>query len=246
MIVLKTELSEILPFRNLYLQEINSQIRYNACHERGWTDSYVMIQDEQKVGYGSVKGREQINDRDAVFEFYVIPSFRRLATLAFFALLQASEASYIECQSNDPLLTPLLYQFGQNITAPVVLFKDAITTALTADGVVFRKRTDRDTGFTQGKVPEGDYLLETDKQIVATGGFLLHYNLPFADVYMEVQEEYRKRGLGSFLVQELKKQCYLTGRVPAARCNTDNAASKATLLKAGFSVSGYMLSGTVK
>jgi hypothetical protein len=52
--------------------------------------------------------------------------------------------------------------------------------------------------------------------------------------------------LGSYIVQQVKRECYLAGRVPAARCNMENAASKATLLKAGLAIAGYMLIGEVK
>jgi len=62
---------------------------------------------------------------------------------------------------------------------------------------------------------------------------------------MEVREDRRNRGIGSFLLQEVKKACYLTGRVPAARCDAQNAASKATLLKAGMRESGSILMGKV-
>jgi GNAT superfamily N-acetyltransferase len=32
-----------------------------------------------------------------------------------------------------------------------------------------------------------------------------HYNPPYGDVYMEVAEPFRRRGLGAYLVQELKR-----------------------------------------
>jgi GNAT superfamily N-acetyltransferase len=63
---------------------------------------------------------------------------------------------------------------------------------------------------------------------------------------MEVAEPHRRRGLGSFLVQEVIKQCYLAGRVPAARCSVDNAASRATLTKAGMKTCGFLLIGETK
>jgi RimJ/RimL family protein N-acetyltransferase len=44
----------------------------------------------------------------------------------------------------------------------------------------------------------------------------------------------------------LKKEIYRMGRVPAARCNISNRASKATLLKAGFTPCGFRLKGTIK
>src|SRR6187551_1983518 len=95
--ILPAGLKEILPLRNLFLQENNFQIRYNACHERGWTNSYIILYNEEKIGYGSVKGNENIKDRDTVFEFYIIPPYRRVSSVAFSKLLSVSGLSFIEC-----------------------------------------------------------------------------------------------------------------------------------------------------
>jgi len=51
---------------------------------------------------------------------------------------------------------------------------------------------------------------------------------------MEVIEAFRRRGLGSYLVQELKRACYELGAVPGARCSPTNIASRRTLQRAGF------------
>lgn len=243
--VRKTELPAILPFRQLFLQECNFQIRYNACHERGWTDSYLLTSGETAVGYGAIKG-EEVADRDTIFEFYLIPPFRKYAGEFFLELIAASGARFIECQSNDFLLTSMLYEFAQNINSEVVLFADQAVTAHTIPGVVFRRRTENDMIFEHKLEPAGEYVLEWHGEIVATGGFMLHYNMPFADLYMEVKESFRRKGLGSFILQELKQACYLAGRVPAARCNIQNKASRAALLKAGLRVCGFMLKGKIK
>src|SRR5262249_13243559 len=106
----KTELKSIQPLRALFLQETNFQVRYNACHERGWTDSYLLTIDDVAVGYASIKGQE-IADRDTVFEFYITPPFRNWSSLLFSRLLAASGVKSIECQSNDLLLSAMLYEF---------------------------------------------------------------------------------------------------------------------------------------
>ncbi|HEY2726554.1 MAG TPA: GNAT family N-acetyltransferase [Parafilimonas sp.] len=243
--VIKSDLKEILYLRNLFLQENNFQIRYNASHERGWTDSYFIVCNNEKIGYGSIKGNGNINDRDTVFEFYLAPSFRSLSSIAFLELLKSSKANFIECQSNDFLLTSLLFQYGQNINSNVILFETSFTSDIKMDTTMFRKRNNNDTVFEHTSEPVGDYVLEVNKEVIATGGFLLHYNKPFADLYMEVEKNHRKKGFGSFLIQELKRQCYLAGRVPAARCNIDNIASRATLTKAGLKIAGFMLFGQV-
>lgn len=244
--ITQTDLKEILPLRSLFLQENNFQIRYNAYHERGWAYSYIIKLDKEKIGYGSIKGNEHRNDRDTLFEFYIIPSFRNISSVAFSELLSYSKAAFIECQSNDLLLSSLLYQYGQNINSSVILFEESRTSYIHIDKIIFRTRNMTDVVFEHKSEPVGDYVLELQGEVIATGGFLLHYNFPFADLYMEVKEGHRRKGFGSFLIQEIKKQCYLAGRVPAARCNIDNSASKATLMKAGLKIAGLMLFGAIK
>jgi GNAT superfamily N-acetyltransferase len=63
---------------------------------------------------------------------------------------------------------------------------------------------------------------------------LCHYNPPYGDIFMEVDERFRNRGFGSYLVQEVKRVCYESGKRPAARCDVTNEASRRTLQKAGL------------
>jgi hypothetical protein len=50
---LKAELKDIQSLRALFLQETNFQIRYDSCHERGWTDSYLLMLGKLRVCSGS-------------------------------------------------------------------------------------------------------------------------------------------------------------------------------------------------
>jgi GNAT superfamily N-acetyltransferase len=239
----KSKLKTIQPLRALFLQETNFQVRYNACHERGWTNSYLLMVDGAVVGYGSIKGQQDAADRDTVFEFFVVRPFRTHASALFNELLRVCGAGYVECQSNDLLLTSLLFEHAVNIFANVILFEDDVVTEHVVPGVVVRPKCHGDRIFAHTTEPVGDHVAVVDGEVVATGGFLCHYNMPFADLYMEVRADRRNRGIGSFLIQEVKRACYLAGRVPAARCDLQNAASRATLCKAGMRVCGYMLTG---
>ena len=126
---LRTDLSNIQPLRALFLQENNFQIRYDACHERGWTDSYSLLIDDLLVAYGSIMGQKR-NDRDTVFEYFVVRPFRRRSRDLFQRLLAASGARFIECQSNGLLLSSMLYEFSRSVSVNVVLFEDHVLTAL--------------------------------------------------------------------------------------------------------------------
>ena len=244
--VVKTDLETIQPLRVLFLQESNFQVRYDSCHWRGWADEYLFFDEGVPIGYGSVKGQDDLKDRNAIFEFYLIPAYRNQSAAFFAAFIKASGVVYIECQSNDLLLSGMMYEFAKNISSDVILFKAGAATHHSFADVIFRKKQDTDRPFEHRSEPEGDYVIDKNGEIVASGGFLLHYNKPFADLYMEVQPDHRKKGYGSFLIQEVKKTCYLAGRVPAARCNISNPGSKATLLKGGMEIAGYMLTGEVK
>jgi GNAT superfamily N-acetyltransferase len=244
--VFKTELKEILPLRKLFLEENNFQIRYNACHERNWSDSYLFTIDNLLVGYGSIMGKEDLKDRDTIFEFFITQAHRKIVNQFFTKLQACSGAIHIECQSNDLLLTQMLYEFGVDIYSDVILFRDSQATELSILNVDFRLKRNDDVVFEHTLEPVGEYVLEQDGDIVATGGFMLYYNMPFTDLYMEVRSDHREKGFGSFLLQQVKKECYAQGRIPAARCNIQNKASQATLLKAGMEVTGFMLNGRIK
>lgn len=94
--------------------------------------------------------------------------------------------------------------------------------------------TERRTIFPHHHEPVGDYAIELNDKVVATGGYLTHYNPPFVDLFMEVDEPFRRRGIGSFLIHQLIRECVLKGLSPAARCRPDNTASRACLLRAGM------------
>lgn len=240
--VSKTILKEIQSFRNLFLHENKFQFIYNKCHDYNWADTYLFTMDQTKIGYGSVWGKDKREDRDTIFEFYLIESFRKFASAVFPKFIEASNVSFIECQSNDLLLSTMLYEHARNINAEAILFEDHYLTDFKIDGATFkRQKAEDDLNFDPN-----EYILEVNAEPVATGGFVRNYNFPYIDMFMEVKEEHRGKGYGIFVVQELKKEAYLKGRVPAARCNINNKASKATLLKAGLKVCGCILVGEIK
>ena len=152
-----------------------------------------------------------------------------------------SNAPFVECQTNDILLSGLVFEQAKNINAGAILFEDNHQSALDMTGINF-KRSERENDNPDDS---GEYVLEVDGEIVASGGFMTNYNFPYADIYMEVKENFRSKGYCSLIVQELKKEVYNRGRVPSARCNIKNQASKSCLQKAGFKPCGFLLNGEI-
>src|SRR5215475_503746 len=167
---IKTHWKNIQLLRALFLQETNFQVRYDACHERGWTDSYSLMLDDLTVGYGSIMGRER-KDRDTVFEYFVVQPFRNRSSELFQQLLGVSGARFIECQSNDLLLSSMLYEFSRSVSANVVLFEDHASTAHIVPDTVVRARRSDDEIFEHKTEPVGDHVVELGGEVVATGGF---------------------------------------------------------------------------
>ncbi|HUF61448.1 MAG TPA: GNAT family N-acetyltransferase [Verrucomicrobiales bacterium] len=243
-----TSNQEILPWRDLYRQEMNCQIIHDSLHSRkGWTEPYLLMAGGVVAGYGSIAVAGPWKGKPTVFEFYVAPPYRSRMFDLFIGLLRACNARRIETQSNDPLLTTMLHTFAGNVTSESILFHDKITTAHPPNGTLFRPATvgDAEQMFAHQVEPVGNWVLEVEGKIAATGGLLFHYNRPYGDIHMEVAEAFRRRGLGSYLVQELKKVCYGQGSVPAARCGPANIASRKTLQKAGFVPCGHILAGSL-
>jgi hypothetical protein len=236
-IIIKSNLPDIKSLRDLFLAENNFQFICNKCHSAGWADVYLFSLNGEQVGYGSVWGKDKREDRDTIFEFFMKKPFRKYADRVFLEFIRVSEADFIECQSNDLLLAQMFFVYAGNIRAEAILFEDGFETTYNIPG----------THFSKNKVPDGstEYRLVWNGELMATGGFVWNYNFPFIDLYYEVPENHRKKGFGTLITQELKKEAYMLGRIPAARCNANNLASRNTLIKAGFKICGYRLVGKI-
>jgi RimJ/RimL family protein N-acetyltransferase len=239
--ILKTALENILSMRIQFLHENKFQFIHHKCHMYGWADTYLFLVDGVQAGYGSVWGAKDRKDRDCIFEFYLIKPYRALAGKIYSQFYSLPGIRFLEAQTNDLLLSTLFLQHAKNIQPEAILFEDEFVPRFTIDGAFFRKATEADRAKL-GK-DDSEYIVEYNGEIAATGGLLLNYNMPYADVYMATNEKHRGKGFGTFMVQELKRTAYLMGRVPAARCNIQNEVSKATLLKAGFEICGVLMHG---
>jgi GNAT superfamily N-acetyltransferase len=242
------ELGEIQGMRDMYRHEMNCQIIHDSIHTRpGWTHEYVLAQGGAKVGYGSVAVAGPWQGQPTVYEYFVLPQHRGRVFDLFIALLAASGANAVETQSNAPLLTAMLHTFAPTVASESILFRDHMTTVHEPPDAHVRRVTAEDAAqLAHQELDSGaTWLVTVGGVVAAAGGILFHYNRPYGDIYMKVGESFRRRGLGTYLVQELKRICYEGGSVPAARCNPKNIASRQTLQRAGFVPCGHILTGTV-
>jgi GNAT superfamily N-acetyltransferase len=247
--ILPVEFSAIEKFRDLYRDELHCQIVHDSAHYRpGCFQSHLIKVDGKIAGYGSTWIGKYWMPVNSLFEFYVTPTYRTSMYQLFSELLTTTRSPSIYAQTNDPFLGVLIHDFTENIEVEKILFVDRMVTNHQPGGAVFRHAEPQDAEriFEHKAEPVGDWLVEVNDEIVATGGILFHYNRPYGDIFMEVESSFRRRGYGSFLVQELKRICYESGSVPAARTSPANIASRQTLAKAGFAPCAHIIFGTTK
>lgn len=239
---------EILPLRTRYRAEMNCQITKDSIHSRaGWTLMYLLEADGVSAGFGTVAIAGPWTDKPTFIEFYLLPEYRTRAFDLFESFLVAGKPSFLEVQSNDVLATVMALTYGQGIATESIVFHDQQTTMLQASGATLRCLTPEDDirDSMQRRQGGGEWLLELDGTEVGKGGILFHYNRPYGDIYMEINTPFRRRGFGSYLVQELKRIAYTLGAIPAARCNPTNVASRKTLQRAGFVPYAHILNGSL-
>lgn len=239
---------DILPLRVRYRAEANGQIVHDSIHARpGWTRSYLLQVNHRIAGFGSVAVAGPWEGKPTVFEFYVLPEQRGRAFDLFEALVAASGARFFEVQTSDSLLTVMLHAYGSDLASEKIVFRDELTTSLPAPGAALKRVTSEKESMCcfQERAGKSEWHLELNAKAVGNGALLFHYNHPYCDVAMEINEEYRRCGLGAYLVQELKRIAYEMGGIPAARCDPNNVASRKTLQKAGFVPFAHIIDGKI-
>lgn len=240
--VTRAELDEVLPLKDRYREEAGCQVVRDSLLWRGLAEAWLVRVDGHLVGYGAL-GATHVPGR--VIEFHLLPRVRSQTPRVASVFLAATGARAIEAQTNLPGMVDLLYSFARPVEEEYILFADGEEThrsgnPLDLPGAVLRPRTNGDPG------PEGEWVVEWNGRVVGAGGLQTHYNPPFADLHMEVLADARCRGVGGWLVQELARVCRAQGRVPAARCEPTNHASRRALERGGLRPCGRMLAGPVQ
>ena len=244
-----TTAQNVLSFREQHREEMNCQIVHDSIHRRpGWTLTYLLELDGVAVGFGSIAIAGPWKDKPTVFEFYIAPAHRLRSFDIFEGLLAEAKPQFMEVQSNDTLLAMMLHTYAQEVVTEKIVFHDKIETKHVVDGATLQCTTPTQEIRVQIEQRQGgpEWQVELKGSVVGKGGILFHYNRPYGDIYMEIDESFRKRGLGSWLVQELKREAYVLGAVPCARCNPTNIPSRRTLQKAGFVPFAHILDGVIR
>jgi len=225
------------------------QVLHDSLHGRpGWTEWYELEVSGETAGYGAVVVAGPWAGTRALFEIYVLPPHRSMLLGLADILIETAKVDHLLVQTNDRTLVMLLHQFGDDAKPDKVVFARGGRTHLPGLGAIFRRATEADQSaiFKHEREPVGDWLLEFGGEIIATGGYLSHYNPPYVDIYMEVRGDMRRRGFGSYLVQEIKRVAEENRKISCGRCDVDNHASLKTMVRAGMVPCAHRITAKIK
>ena len=88
----------------------------------------------------------------------------------------------------------------------------------------------------EGSITMGDiFVLLSGESVLGTGVIgSKDFEHPYVDIGMCVNEAYRKKNIGTYMITKLREECHKQGWIPGASCKSDNVASRKTLEKAGM------------
>ena len=79
------------------------------------------------------------------------------------------------------------------------------------------------------------HLLEKDDEVLGTGELRVRQSwVPYADVGMIVNPKYRRKGVGTYLLNRLKQLAYQQNLKPICSCEAGNLGSRKAVENAGF------------
>src|SRR5436305_15076278 len=103
----------------------------------------------------------------------------------------------------------MLHTFAPAVSSGAILFHDKLTTTRAVPDAIFRRVSPEDAPQVARHEldSEATWVVAIGDAVAAAGDVLFHYNRPYGDIYMKVAEPFRRRGIGSYLAQEVQRVC---------------------------------------
>lgn len=239
-VVRKSSAEETAEFRRRLMAETPLQFVAWSALPRGIADPWLVLVDGEPAGYYTVWNRYY---EGAVGECWIAPSFERARAQLLTETASLSGAREVRAQTNMPGMLALALDSCPSVEATNVLFgwSGGEGPPCPIPGLECVPVPNPEPNHPDSR----DFAAVLGGAKIAQGGYLCHYNPPFADVHMEVGEAWRGRGVGAWFVAQASRAAAEAGKTPAARCNIDNFSSRRTLIKGGMEVIGHILQGRI-
>jgi len=209
------------------------------------SDCYEIIYDENIIGHFCV------DDHKTLVQFYVTKEKFVHAPEVFQFLIKNDIVKKAIVSTKEPEYLSLCLDYEKSIEGDVFLFSDMEKRNYELEGfssLSFRlaKNSDLDDidptkdpnfkGYYENLIEnEQLFALYDETTLLGIGEFRISSTHPqFGDIGMTVEEKFRRKGVGTYIITKLKEHCYKKDLLPMAGCNVKNIASKKTLEKCGF------------
>lgn len=221
-----------------YSQELHLEEMIRKC------DYYLINDGSDTIGYFCVKPDK------VLYEFYLKKHVLVSAQEIFKTLIEKGYFVAAESKSFDNLLMSLCLDFNKKAYCTAYLFreynnKECLLSGF--DNISFRLAVPED--YKNIIEISGNFFDDLKESISSGEVFVLYENScllgagsckrvcdgsNYYDIGMVVSENFRNRGLGSYIIKELRSYCCATGKLPVCGCWYYNYASRKALEKAGF------------
>lgn len=218
--------------------------------ENIWDSKYYKIEyNSRSVGYAI------IDTKQILWEFYLEEKVHMHSQEIFQYLIDMKYILAAECKTYDYLLMSLCHDFQKTCEGSAYLFRDyseigypdnrfADITIRLADMVDYDNlkvlnQMEEDVEFFHDLKEEINnqevLVFLRENRLLGAGTFKkIWKDQSYRDIGMVVAKEHRKKGLGTFILIQLKEYCDQHDLAPVCGCWYYNYASKRTLEKAGF------------
>jgi GNAT superfamily N-acetyltransferase len=211
----------------------------------GRSECYEVIYDEKVVGHFFVSSSKRL------MQFHVLKEYFTHASEIFEYVIKSDIVENAAVSTKEPEFLSLCLDYQKSTVVDSYLFTDNSNNKHEIEGfnnLSFRlaKTIDIDTIKSKCDTPYYgyyEYLIENEQLFVlydnssflGIGEFRISKsNGQYGDIGMVVAEEYRRKGIGTYIITELKQHCYNNNLKPVASCDIKNIASKKTLEKSRF------------
>jgi GNAT superfamily N-acetyltransferase len=208
-------------------------------------DFYIFEYDDHRIGYCCVDLPKRL-----LLQFYISEDFLQFSISAFDTLLHDKEIKLAYVTTRDPLTLSLCLTFQEKIALESYLFEHRFSTDIELKNISDpRFRLAEQEDLTSIIDVSGDFFYDVESDVNSDNLYLLtesktilgigYLNAKYcsgnsANVGMFTNPTFRRRNVGSYILQKLVAECRAKRLLPIAACFHENLASKRTLEKAGF------------
>lgn len=200
---------------------------------------------------GKNVGHFCVDSSKILVQFYIFNEYLIYASEIFLHIITSDIIETASVSTKESIFLGLCLDYQKSVSVDMYIFSDNRKVKYKLKGfnnTVFRLATKCDIDAIKNKCDpafEGYYedlitndqlfVLYEEDTLLGIGEFrIIKAHNQYGDIGMVVVEEYRRKGIGTYIITQLKEHCYKNNLKPMACCNSKNLASKNTLEKSGF------------